>query len=62
MSGAKLLTSTDTTLNAAGATINGQVFLNDGFDSNGEIRLSDANIQGFLSMRGAKLTTTTGKH
>jgi hypothetical protein len=61
MSGANLThtgTGNDAALALDGAEISGGVFLTDGFECAGQVRLTGARIAGQLAMSGAKLTHT----
>jgi hypothetical protein len=61
MKGAKLTNIGGHTLSGDGMTVNGGIFLNDGFTSSGEIRFPGANIDGQFAMNGATLANPLGR-
>jgi hypothetical protein len=58
--GARLENPNENALSAAGMTVEGNVFLDEGFHATGAVRLRGARIQGQLSCRGARLENPNG--
>jgi hypothetical protein len=58
--GARLENPNGDALSAAGMTVEGGVFLDEGFHAIGEVRLLGARIRGQLSCRGARLENRNG--
>jgi len=58
--GARLENPNGNALSAAGMTVEGNVFLDEGFHATGAVRLRGARIQGQLSCRGARLENPNG--
>jgi uncharacterized protein YjbI with pentapeptide repeats len=60
LSGARLENPNGNALSADGMTVEGGVFLDEGFHATGAVRLLGARIQGQLSCRGARLENPNG--
>jgi hypothetical protein len=58
--GARLENPNGNALNADGMTVEGDVFLDEGFHATGAVRLLGARIRGVLSCRGARLENPNG--
>jgi uncharacterized protein YjbI with pentapeptide repeats len=60
LSGARLENPNGNALSADGMTVEGSVFLDEGFHATGAVRLLGARIQGVLSCTGARLENPSG--